>query len=867
MSKVNVDLILNTADSAKSLKDVKTSIKELKDAAIQFGESSEEFSKLTQKAGELTDKIGDVNQRIKTLSSDTQKIQGAIGVVQGLAGAFGAVQGAAALFGANSEKLQETMVKLQATMTLLNSLQQVANVLNKDSAASIFLKTTATKAYNLVVGASTGALKLFRLALAATGIGAIAVGIGLLVANWDKLTKAVSENSEQFQNFKKVLMFVLPPVYAIIKGVELIKEKFGGFTQLLGGIVESVKQFASNIGDVFSALFSGDIDGVIAAAKNIGKGVGTAFNNGVKQTQAEIDEEIRIERVKAEIKAQEDILKVKKAKGEDTVALEREILQKKLSILKKGTDEYIAAEVELYAFETEQNKERKKKADEYAHFETEQNKERKKKADEYAQKQRELQKQLIDSKLRLLEDGQAKEIAVEQENLKVKLAAIKGNGKVENELRESLKNESLQKISAIEKSYEEKRRTEQLARLQNELNENELNGQLIGEKGKEISIRIENEKWELVKQSLKEGTAEYEAAFLKHKENLKNIDKEYTNESIQRLDNELKEKELKGILKGEEGKKIEKRIEEEKWNLRKLTLIEGSAEYEAEFLKFQEKLLDIDEKYKGKVKEKVDWVSVGLQATAMATKAAFDIINQQMNATFDKQMANVEATKNSQLAALNAEKEARNVNFENMSAEERQKFEQEQEYNQKRAAIERQAAEEKRKLQIEQFKRQKKAALIEAVINTALSIASANRLVPPANIPAMILAGIAGAAQIATIASQPMPAFKKGGMVKGAGTGTSDSITAKLSNGESVINAKSTSMFAPILSRINQAGGGVPIVPRFAKGGVATDTQQMDFSKIEGMLNQQPVIKTYVVESEMSASQKRIKTIEDRAKF
>ena len=32
-----------------------------------------------------------------------------------------------------------------------------------------------------------------------------------------------------------------------------------------------------------------------------------------------------------------------------------------------------------------------------------------------------------------------------------------------------------------------------------------------------------------------------------------------------------------------------------------------------------------------------------------------------------------------------------------------------------------------------------------------------------------------------------------------------------LSNGEAVLTAKATSMFAPILSAMNQAGGGVPI--------------------------------------------------------
>jgi len=74
-----------------------------------------------------------------------------------------------------------------------------------------------------------------------------------------------------------------------------------------------------------------------------------------------------------------------------------------------------------------------------------------------------------------------------------------------------------------------------------------------------------------------------------------------------------------------------------------------------------------------------------------------------------------------------------------------------------------------------------------------------------------------GAKQVATINGTNPPGFARGGMylsdgygayLTGPGTGTSDSINAKLSNGESVINARSTEMFAPILSAINMAGGG-----------------------------------------------------------
>ena len=74
-------------------------------------------------------------------------------------------------------------------------------------------------------------------------------------------------------------------------------------------------------------------------------------------------------------------------------------------------------------------------------------------------------------------------------------------------------------------------------------------------------------------------------------------------------------------------------------------------------------------------------------------------------------------------------------------------------------------------------------------------------------------AGIASAAaKLALIkaafaaAKSAIKGFSVGGYVSGAGTNTSDSIPARLSNGESVMTAKATSMFAPILSAFNQLG-------------------------------------------------------------
>lgn len=90
-----------------------------------------------------------------------------------------------------------------------------------------------------------------------------------------------------------------------------------------------------------------------------------------------------------------------------------------------------------------------------------------------------------------------------------------------------------------------------------------------------------------------------------------------------------------------------------------------------------------------------------------------------------------------------------------------------------------------------------------------------------ATVPATIAALISQFAQIKSIQSQAQ--FSKGGNVWGAGTATSDSIDAKLSNGESVINAAATARYAPILSSINQSTGGNAIYSADSRSTLATE--------------------------------------------
>jgi hypothetical protein len=126
-------------------------------------------------------------------------------------------------------------------------------------------------------------------------------------------------------------------------------------------------------------------------------------------------------------------------------------------------------------------------------------------------------------------------------------------------------------------------------------------------------------------------------------------------------------------------------------------------------------------------------------------------------------------------------------------------------------------------------------------------------------------AGVASAAaKLALIkaafaaAKAAVKGFSTGGYVQGSGTGTSDSIQARLSNGESVMTAKATSMFSPILSAFNQLGGGVPIVVNNGGSNIGMDMLAAAVARGYQMAPQ-PVVSV----EEINRTQRRVQTIEN----
>ena len=262
---------IEVKDNSKTLKQqYKEAVLEVQKLADAFGATSIEVQNASKRAAELKDQIEDVNDAIQAQKGEGTFI--ALGKsLSTVASGFSAVEGAMGLVGAESEDVQKAMLRVQSAMALAQGLEGledagrafkqlgavvksttvyttlynfVMGVSNKETATNVAVTeadTTAkvglsgaTAGVAGVTGTATTAMKLFRLAIIATGIGVFIVLLGALIANFDYVTKAVRKVSDYiikaydyFDNLGtaiKVLIGIFFPfigvVYGAIKALE-----------------------------------------------------------------------------------------------------------------------------------------------------------------------------------------------------------------------------------------------------------------------------------------------------------------------------------------------------------------------------------------------------------------------------------------------------------------------------------------------------------------------------------------------------------------------------------------------------------------------------------------------------------------------
>jgi hypothetical protein len=212
----NIQINVDTKQATKAMDDL---AKATHDVSASFEEVYGDLQPLTTRMGEAEDRLYELANAGKTTTKEYQDLLKTVGsyrkvqiqtdlavdaaatnMGQKLGGALGGVtagfslaQGAMGAFGVESEAVEKALLQVQSAM----AIQQGVQGIKESIPFLISLKNTAVTAF----AGMTTASKIFMTA----GIGVLITGIGLLIANFDKIANVFTGEIERNTRYTKSL--------------------------------------------------------------------------------------------------------------------------------------------------------------------------------------------------------------------------------------------------------------------------------------------------------------------------------------------------------------------------------------------------------------------------------------------------------------------------------------------------------------------------------------------------------------------------------------------------------------------------------------------------------------------------------------
>jgi len=200
---VNVKVVDNVQATTQNVGNLKTQLRqaqnEVNELSEKFGATSEQAVEAAKRAAELADAIGDAKALTEAFNPDA-KFKALTATLGAVASGFAAVQGAIGLVGEESDNVEKAILKIQSAMAISEGIQDIGESVDTFRQLGAVIRSTtsyqralsaATAVQTFVMNGATMAARLLRGALIATGVGALVVGVGLLIANFDKVKKVV----------------------------------------------------------------------------------------------------------------------------------------------------------------------------------------------------------------------------------------------------------------------------------------------------------------------------------------------------------------------------------------------------------------------------------------------------------------------------------------------------------------------------------------------------------------------------------------------------------------------------------------------------------------------------------------------------
>jgi len=178
---INVDIDLNTAP----IEDLEQELELVNAQLKKVDQNSDAFKELSTRAGEVTNKL-DKASKAAAGFTDEKKFMAADGAIKVMAGSLAGVVGTLGLIGVESEVFGDLEKKAASAIAVVIGVKDISEGF-KQLRESTVLATAATKLFG----------KVSRTALLSTGIGAIVIALGSIVAYWDEITEFLAGASKE----------------------------------------------------------------------------------------------------------------------------------------------------------------------------------------------------------------------------------------------------------------------------------------------------------------------------------------------------------------------------------------------------------------------------------------------------------------------------------------------------------------------------------------------------------------------------------------------------------------------------------------------------------------------------------------------
>jgi hypothetical protein len=287
-------------------KTFRSQIREAREELIRMEQAglrgTEAYNILQKKLGELTDALGDATAQANVLANDERGFQGVVSMVGGITGAFSAAQGAVGLFAGENENLNKIMLKVQSLMAITIGLQQLAEMLNKDSYFSIVILTKAKELLAVAemkvataMGISTAAARV----LMATLTLGLSVAITAIIVGLSKLSSKAGEAKKAQQEFNKA---VADNAAESIIAIKQMQTEWNA----LGDNLKAKEKYIKDNSDKFDDL-GVSIGNVAEAERLLSSGTGKFIEAMILRAKAAAATELATEKYKESLTKQLDI--------------------------------------------------------------------------------------------------------------------------------------------------------------------------------------------------------------------------------------------------------------------------------------------------------------------------------------------------------------------------------------------------------------------------------------------------------------------------------------------------------------------------------------------------------------------------------